>query len=70
MSGLELVLCRDIMLQKVPVTKNCIATLLFAGFGGCGKSAVLSASSVAERSSASYKVSSVECTRPVQKKDE
>ena len=54
MSGLELVLCRDMMLQKVPVTKNCIATLLFAGFGGCGKSAVLSESSVAERSSASY----------------
>lgn len=54
MSGLELVLCRDSTLQEVPLTKNCIATLLFAGFGGCGESAVLSASSVAERSSASY----------------
>ena len=60
-TGFELVLYCDSMLQNVPLT---------AGFGRCGESAVLSASSVAERSSASYKVSSVECTRPVQKKDE
>ena len=54
MSGFELVLYRDRMLQKVPLTKNCVVTSLFSGFGGCGESAVLSTSSVAERSSASY----------------
>ena len=53
-TGFELLLYCDSMLQNVPLTKNCVVTLLSAGFGGCGESAVLSASSVAERSSASY----------------